>query len=246
MTAAISVGAAVAIGATAAVGAGATIYAANKGASATKDATNAAIGQQNKALSEQAQLSQPYRDLGTNNIDTYQKLLSGDTAQATLEQTPGYNVTRNNGIEAAKRSSAASGMNLSGNQVAGVEQYGSELADQTYQQQLNNLLQPIQLGQAASAGQAANVGASANNVSNALINQGNTNAGIDANLAAGLTKTIGNTANQFTTANTLAGLRSPGGGGTPSVPTYTGGYNFDDAGLGAAGVGASTYGDILA
>jgi len=195
-------------------------------AGATKDATNASIAQQNKALSEQAQLSQPYRDLGTTNMQTYQNLLTGGGKgaagiESTLQSLPGYQATLDTGIEAAKRSSAASGLNLSGNQVAGVETFGAQLADSTYQQQLNNLLQPLQLGQAAAAGQAANVGTSASNISNALINQGNTTANIDANTIAGITKAGSNEANQLVTYNTLRGLNDPGGGGVPNYGSYT-------------------------
>lgn len=214
-------GAVVVGGVVAAVGSN---MAAGKAAKATQNATNAAIAQDQRALDQQAQLSQPYRDLGTSNIDTYQKLLKGGpSAQATLESLPGYKATRDSGIEAAKRASAAGGLNLSGNQLAGVEQYGAQLADSTYQQTLNNFLQPIQLGQAAAAGQAANIGTSAGNVSNALINQGNNIANIDANQIAGITRAGQNTANQLITYNTLQGLNNPGGGGGggPNV-TYGG------------------------
>jgi hypothetical protein len=219
MVAAAVIGAAV-------VGAAGSAYAGSEASSATNKASNAAISEQQQALSQQATLSQPYRDLGTANLPTYQALLSGDTAQKTLEQTPGYKTTLATGIEAAKRSSAASGLNLSGNQVAGVETYGAQLADQTYQQQLNNLLQPIQLGQAAAAGQAANVGTSASNIGNIGINQGNTTANIDANTIAGITRAGTNATNQLVTYNTLNNLnQNPS---TPaSVPTYGGTPNFD-------------------
>lgn len=217
-------GVAVAIGAAAVVGAAATVYASNQSKNATENATNAAINQQNKALSEQAQLSQPYRDLGTSNLQTYQSLLSGGpSAQQTLENLPGYKATLDTGVQSAERAAAASGLNLSGNQVTAVQQYGSQLADNTYQQQLNNLLQPIQLGQAAAAGQAANIGTSANNISNLVVGQGNTNAAINANEIAGLSKIAGTSANQYLTYNTLKGLNNP----TSITPTYSGPVNFD-------------------
>lgn len=217
MVAAAVIGAAV-------VGAAGSAYAGSEAAGATKDATNASIAANQSALAQQTALSQPYRDLGTSNIQTYQNLLTGGGqgaagAEATLQSMPGYQATLNTGVEAAKRSSAASGMNLSGNQVAGVEAYGAQLADSTYQQQLNNLLQPIQLGQAAAAGQAANVGTSASNISGALINQGNNMANIDANTIAGITKAGSNATNQYLTYNTLQGLNNPAGGSTPGGAT---------------------------
>jgi hypothetical protein len=231
-------GVAAAIVGTGVVAAGATIASGAMSAGATKDASNAAITEQQAALQQQAQLSQPYRDLGTNNIQTYQNLLTGQgtgsapgtaapgsaaagaNIENTLQSMPGYKATLATGTEAAERSAAASGLNLSGNQVAGVEQYGAQLADSTYQQQLNDALQPIQIGQAAAAGQAANVGTSANNISNALINQGNNQANIDANTVAGITKAGSNATNQYLTYNTLQGLNNPGGGGGGSPYTY--------------------------
>lgn len=229
MSAAITAGTALLIGG--GLAAAGTVAAGAMSADATKSATNAAITQQQSALTQQSQLSQPYRDLGSSNIDTYQKLLTGGggpnagaNIEQTLQQTPGYQATLTTGTEAAERSAAASGLNLSGNQVAGVEQFGAQLGDQTYQQQLNNLLQPIQLGQAAAAGQAANVGTSASNISNALIGQGNNTANIDANTIAGITKAGSNATNSYLTYNTLQGLNNPGGGG---VGTTYGGDNFD-------------------
>jgi hypothetical protein len=226
------------------IGAAGSAYAGSKSASATTNASNNAITEQNNALQQQATLSQPYRDLGTSNIQTYQNLLTGAngpaganaapgsaTAGANIEQTlqtmPGYQATLTQGTEAAQRAAGASGLNLSGNQVAGVQQFGSQLADSTYQTQLANLLQPIQLGQAAAAGQAANVGTAATNVGNIGINQGNNIANIDANEIAGITRAGSGAANQLITYNTLQGLQSPAGGGAAAVPTYGGTPNFD-------------------
>ena len=227
-----------------AVGSG---VAGSEAAGATESSTNAAIQQQQSALTQQATLSQPYRDLGSSNIQTYQNLLTGGggpnagaNIETTLQNMPGYKATLATGTEAAQRSAAASGLNLSGNQVAGVEQFGAQLADQTYEQQLNNVLQPIQLGQAAAAGQAANVGTSANNISSALINQGNNTANIDANTIAGITKAGSGAANQYLTYNTLQGLNNPGGGGGGGgVPTYG---NIDPGSTAVTGIGGPVYG----
>lgn len=228
--------------------AGATLASGAMAAGATKDASNAAISEQQAALAQQAELSKPYRDLGTSNIDTYQKLLTGGggpnagaNIEQTLQNTPGYKATMDTGVEAAKRSSAASGMNLSGNQVAAVETFGAQLGDQTYQQQLNNLLQPIQLGQAAAAGQAANVGTAASNIGNIGINQGNNMANIDANTIAGITKAGSNATNQYLTYNTLQGLNNPGGGGGGGF-TYGGGGGVDPYSPAVMGIGGPVTG----
>lgn len=195
---------------------------ASKVANAQTDATNASIAANQAALTQQQKLAQPYVDAGTKNLPTYQNLLSGGTsAQQTLESLPGYKATLDTGIESAKRSAASSGLNLSGNQLAGVESFGATLADQTYQQQLDNLLQPIQLGQAAAAGQAANIGANVG-ANNALtLNNANTQSAISTNEAAGISKSIGNVGNQLLTYNTLNNLNNPGGAPGAS-PTYGG------------------------
>jgi hypothetical protein len=227
----------------AAIGAVGSAVAGGEAASATTNASNNAIREQQAALQQQATLSQPYRDLGTNNIQTYQNLLTGTNGpngaaapgsaaaganiQQTLQSLPGYQATLNTGTEAAMRAAGASGLNLSGNQVAGVQAFGSQLADSTYQSELANLLQPIQLGQAAAAGQAANVGTAASNIGNIGINQGNNIANIDANEIAGITRAGSTAANQLITYNTLNGLNNPGVSTPASVPTYGGAPNFD-------------------
>jgi len=205
---------------------GATIYAANKSASATEDAANKAIAGQEGALAQQAALSQPYRDIATGGaIDQYKKLLgigpggAGDI-QKTLEQTPGYQFTKQQGLDATKAQAAAMGLGLSGNTLTALDQYSSGLADQTYQQVLGNSLNAVQLGQAAAAGQAANIGNAANTISGILTNQGNTNAGIYANEAASLAKIAGNAGNQYITYNTLKNLNNA----PSSTPNYGGGY----------------------
>lgn len=207
---------AVGIGVASAVG---TAVAGNQAAKATEGATNAAINEQNKALAQQAAINAPYQNLATGVIPTYQSLLTGGgganagaNIENTLAQLPGYKAALTTGTEAAERAAGASGLNLSGNQVAGVEQFGATLGDQTYQTELNDLLQPIQIGQASAANQAANIGGAATNISNLLTAQGQTTAGIDANTIAGIAKAGSGVASGLITQNTLAGLQNPDGG----------------------------------
>ena len=203
------------------LGAVGSAVAGSEAAGATRDAANTAAGVQEQGLAQQKELSAPYTAQGQTGIQTYNALTSGSPAQVqqTLANTPGYRATMDTGVEAAKRASAASGLNLSGNQVAGVESFGAQLGDQTYQQAINNALGQEQIGQAAAAGQAANIGQAAGNLSNIAIGQGNNIANIDANTIAGITRAGSNTANQLLTYNTLQGLNNPAGGGG-GVPTY--------------------------
>jgi hypothetical protein len=84
------------------------------------------------------------------------------------------------------------------------------LADQTYQDELRNLLAPVQLGQAAAAGQAANVGGAAANIGNIQTQQGANLANIGMNRVAGITGAIGQGINQYTTLQTLRNLQGAG------------------------------------
>lgn len=206
------VAAAVAVGV---IGAAGSVAAGAEAADATKSASNAAISQQQQALQQQAELSQPYRNLGQSAIPQLQGLLglNGQDPTAALRATPGYQFQQQQGTQNTLNAASAQGMNLSGNTLEGLSKFNQGLADTTYQQAVGNAQNVVDQGQAAAAGQAANIGNAADNISSNLINQGNTLAGIDANTIAGISKSVGNGANQAITANTLAGLNSPGGAG---------------------------------
>jgi hypothetical protein len=213
----------------------ATAYAGHEASSATKNASNAAIQQQQSALAQQAQLSAPYRQLGESAIPQLQSLLGlgpGGSAGAldTLRQTPGYQFAQEQGTKGTLNAASAQQMTISGNTLEDLAKFNQGLADTTYQQNVGNTLNAVNTGQAAAAGYASNVGNTANNISSNLINQGNTQAGIDVNTIAGITKSLGNAANQYTTNNTLQGLSQSGGGYTPPS------YNY-----GAPSTGQTTY-----
>lgn len=221
-------------GAIAVAGIGAAVgstVAGGEEASATTAAANTAAGVQEQALAQQAALAAPYTAQGQAGIQTYNALTSANpaTVQQTLTNTPGYTATYGQGIEATERASAAGGLNLSGNQVAGVESFGAQLGDSTYQQAINNAIGQEQIGQGAAAGQAANIGNTATNLSNIGINQGTNIANIDANEIAGITRAGSGATSQFLTYNSLQNLNNPtGGGGGGGVPTYGGATpNFD-------------------
>jgi hypothetical protein len=206
--------------AVAAVGAGATIYAANSASRATNRASNAAIQQQQQALAQQERLAAPYTALGQQAMPAYMSLLgiSPDgtqvdpkLAQETLRNLPGYQFAQQEGQRGTLQAAGAMGMGLSGNTLAALDRYNTGLADQTYQDELRNLLAPVQLGQAAAAGQAANVGNAASNIGNIQQQQGVNLANIGINRAAGITNAIGQGVNQYVTQNTLQNLQ-----GTPA------------------------------
>jgi hypothetical protein len=226
--AAIPLGAAIA--GSAALGAGAVIYSANKAASATKQATQTAVDAQQKAVADQAALSAPYRQLGESAIPQYQQLLGltpgadKNSIMQTLQNLPGYEFTKTQGLEATKAQAAAMGLGLSGNTLTALDQYSSGLANQTYGQRVNELAGAVGQGQAAAAGQAANVGQAASNVGNIAIGQGTNLANIGIGATAGVTGAFNNALNQYTLANTLKGLGGAGGGVTaPGIDAMTSG-----------------------
>lgn len=210
--------------------------AGSEAAGATKDASNAAIAQQQSALQQQSTLSQPYRDLGQSAIPQLQSLLGigtpgkngQPTTQSQLDQlssTPGYQFAQQQGQQNTLNAASAQGMSLSGNTLEGLSKFNQGLASETYQQDVQDLQSTVGVGQAAAAGQAANVGAAASNIGNTLVNQGNTLAGIDANVAAGISKSVGNASNQYLTNQTLQGL---GGGYSQSLTDTMAQTNISD------------------
>ena len=207
------------------IGAVGSSVAASSAAGATNNATNANIAQQNAALQQQATLSQPYRDLGSSAIPLYEQLLgigpqgSAGIADA-LKSTPGYQFTQQQG-ETGILNAASLGGGVGGNTLAALDTSNTGLASGTYQNEIADIGGAVASGQAAAAGQAQNVGTAASTIGTALTNQGNTNAGIDANLAAALTKTAGNASNQYISAQTLNALNAQGG--TTVAPGYAAG-----------------------
>jgi hypothetical protein len=226
-------GIAAAIAGSAVIGGIGSVIAGGEAASATRDAANTAAQTNRDALAQQLKLAGPYTEQGQSGIQSYNALTTGSPQQiqATLQNTPGYQATYGEGIEAAQRAAAASGLNLSGNQLAGVESFGAQLGDATYQEAINNALTQEQIGQAAAAGSAANIGNTASNLSNIAINQGNNIANIDSNQIAGLTRAASGAANQAITYGTLQNLNT-----TPSVPTYSP-ASIDPYAPGVTGIG---------
>lgn len=211
MVAAAVVGAAV-------VGAAGSAYAGSEAASATSNASNAAIGQQQAALQQQTALEAPYNKVGTNALPTYESLLgigpnggsltpaAAAAQQSTLAALPGYQFALNQGLTSTKNAASASGLSNSGNTLEALDQYSTGLADSTYQQELGNVMGAVGIGQAAASGQSANIGNTASNISNATIAQGNNIAGIDSNEIAGITRATGNASNAYVTQQTLADI----------------------------------------
>ena len=125
------------------VGAGASIYGSSKAADAQRDAaaTGAAISreQYNTTRNDLA----PYRTAGEGALTDLNNRLPYLTSdikmdQSTLEQTPGYQFNRTQGLKAVQNSAAARGLGNSGAALKGAATFATGLADNTYQNQFNN------------------------------------------------------------------------------------------------------------
>lgn len=66
-------------------------------------------------------------------------VVPGRMDQATLEATPGYQFALSQGLKATQNSAAARGLGVSGAAMKGAAAYATGLADNTYQQQFNQL-----------------------------------------------------------------------------------------------------------
>lgn len=210
----------------AAIGAIGSSVAGGEAASATTNASNAAISQQQSALAQQTQLEAPYNALGTSALPTLQNLLGigpggAGAIQPTLSQLPGYQFQKQQGLQSTTNAASAAGLSLSGNTLQALDQYSTGLADSSYQQQLGDVESGVGIGQAAASGQSANIGQAASNVSATDIAQGNNIAGIDANTIAGITKATSNGVNQYSTQQTLADIYGSGSGA--ALPVTSGG-----------------------
>lgn len=139
------------------------VIGSNAARSAAKTQANAATLASNNQLEmfheTQANLK-PYLDLGTSNLSTLEDLLgSGPNGQAgiqaSLEATPGYQFTKNQGLESVQNSYAAKGLGSSGAALKGAADYTTGLANTTYEQRLADYFNATARGQNAAAGQGA-------------------------------------------------------------------------------------------
>lgn len=153
---------------------------------------------------------------------------SGAGGQAALENTPGYQFTRQQGLHALQNGMAAKGLGVSGAALKGAAAYATGLADQTYQTQYANAQQRYAnalTNAKASQGIADNYGALATNSLGV-------NTGVQGNLTNAYNRLLGtsslgeNAASQTGTAgatlgNAAAGAQMAGGaaGAAGSIQT---------------------------
>jgi hypothetical protein len=220
----------VAVGVSAVAGAAGSAIGGSMAADATEEAARMQVEAQKEALAQQERLTAPYRGLGESAIPAYQRLLGiGPNGQQLspqqitqqLTQMPGYQFQLSQGLDATKRQAAAMGLGLSGNTLQALDKYSQGLASTSYQNQLENLLNPIKIGQASASNQAAAAGQTGANLSNIYGAQGQNQANIALGTVQGVTNAIGGATNNLVTMNTLQGLTDTGGIGAAYRPEVT-------------------------
>jgi hypothetical protein len=227
--------------AAAVVGGGATVYAANKAATANKNAQSLATTVQANNVNNAIKQEAPYTAVGSQAAGDLSTRLNDLTSPVTMDQsqleaTPGYQFTKDQGLKSLTNQYSASGKAglpgaPSGPMDKAALEYGTGLANKTYLDQWNianqnkanafNRLQTVaNLGQTATGNITGVESGAANNISKNAQNVGAINAaqyGVDATA-------ITNAANQFSNAylnsNALQNATNPKNNQTfPSTST---------------------------
>lgn len=216
------------------IGAGATMYGAGKAAdaqtAAAQKAADTSLSMYNTTRGDLA----PFRQIGNTAADQMTSRL-GELAspivmdQATLENTPGYQFTKTQGLKAVQNSAAARGLGVSGAAQKGAAEYATGLANNTYKDQFNiantnqtnaynRLKALIDTGQGAAA-QTGTAGTNAANTAASAQTQAGTAQAAAANMTGGA---ISNAANGIGGYLAYKGLYGNSGGinlGGPGGPT---------------------------
>lgn len=162
------------------------------GANAQKQATDKASATQQKMFEQTRADLAPYRTAGAQGTNALMSALPELTSQinldqAWLEQQPGYQFAKRQGLKSVQNSAAARGLGTSGAALKGAAGFTTGLADQNFQTAFNNemaqrdarynrLMGVSQLGQNAAAQTGAYGTQTASNIGNNLIQGGNAQA----------------------------------------------------------------------
>ena len=124
------------------IGGAATAYGASQAADAQSDAANAANSRLQGQYNQTRDDLNPFRESGIYALQNLNERRNDLTApivmdQAALEQTPGYQFTKTQGLKAVQNSAAARGLGGSGAALKGAAEFTTGLANNTYKDQFN-------------------------------------------------------------------------------------------------------------
>lgn len=179
---------------------------------------------------------EPWRTAGGNALTMLNSRLPALTSpitmdQATLEATPGYRFTRDQGLRAVQSSAAAKGLGISGAALKGAAQYATGLADNTYGNRFNqevtsrntnyNMLKGLaDLGENAAA-QTGSLGQAATTAqTNALTGGAAASAAGDVGAANALSNALTGGANSYLQNYYLQQLLARNSNGAPATTGF--------------------------
>jgi len=170
--------------------------AARRATTALTQARDEAINELRTSLEQVQGYQQPYMEVGTGALQSLSDLYGlgpggeafGENALEAFRNYPGYQFALQEGIGALDKSAAAKGLLLSGGQIKDVTAFATGLADQTFGQYVQQLMNMALMGQSSAnvAGQATlQTGANIANVqTGTAANLANTELGFSRGIAA--------------------------------------------------------------
>lgn len=129
------------------------------GGSMSSSGSKSSAAAQEQIAQAESQILNPYVNLGVvagqqlGNFDTeaafdpnhqYYPQYNWNPTEEGLQQTPGYQFTLDQGLKSTQNAAAARGLGVSGAALKGASTYATGLADQTYNQQLQNYISGYQ------------------------------------------------------------------------------------------------------
>lgn len=174
-------------GGSSALNLGSQIYSGIKGNAATKkmvrsltDANNQSLALQSRMFDQTQSNLSPFVLSGKAANSRLAALLGLDGSanmQSELESSPGYQFRLQQGQKNINQSLGARGQLFSGQALKAAQEFGQGLADQTYNDRVQQLMEQANSGQNAASGLGATGANFAANSGNLLNNQGNITAG---------------------------------------------------------------------
>lgn len=200
-----------AIGAAGIGGALITSNASQKASQQQAQAQQAALAQQQQMFGVAQKNLSPFIQSGTSVLPTLQGLITpGANQSALLEQTPGFQFASQYGTKAATNALAAKGQGMSSGPLAtAISQFNNGLAQNTWQNTVNNLQSFANLGGNAAGNLAGGAISSGNSQAQTIGNIGNAQASGTLGSANALAGGLGSVGNAALVSQLLSG----GGGG---------------------------------
>lgn len=137
----------------------------------------------------------PYREAGYGALDEVQNLFLGSPAERqeamrNFRTSPGYQFTREQGIEGLTNRASAQGGQLSGNALRGITGFSSGLASGEFNSYVDRLFGIAGLGSGATTTGVQAGQQTASNLSNIYLNEGNARASSYLQGGAGINNAI--------------------------------------------------------